>query len=193
MKNPAKLLLIALAASLFAASPTDACTSLVASGRATPDGRPILWKHRDTDAPSNYLARVEPGSPGEIGFVGLFNAGDSIMRDAWAGMNDAGFAIMNTASYNLAPDTTDFKDREAVVMGIALRRCRTVADFAALLDSLPRPPRRSGQLRRHRRPRRGRILRDLGPRLHPLQCRRRPLRMPHSHEFLLLRQTGRLR
>ncbi|MDE6277059.1 MAG: hypothetical protein K2M06_03030 [Muribaculaceae bacterium] len=116
-----------------------ACTSLIADGRATASGRPMLWKHRDTGAPSNFLARVEPRCADEIGFVGLFNAGDSLLAEAWAGMNDAGFAIMNTASYNLAPDTTDYCDREAIVMSRALAVCHTVADFAALLDTLPKP------------------------------------------------------
>lgn len=117
----------------------EACTSLIATGKATKSGRPLLWKHRDTDAPSNFLARVEPKEEGEIGFIGLFNAGDSIMEEAWMGVNDEGFAIMNTASYNLAPDTTDYVDREAIVMGIALRKCRTVQDFQTLLDTLPKP------------------------------------------------------
>ncbi|MDE6311180.1 MAG: hypothetical protein K2L96_05105 [Muribaculaceae bacterium] len=116
-----------------------ACTSLVAGCKATASGRPMLWKHRDTGAPSNFLARVESRNPGELGFVGLFNAGDSLFSEAWAGMNDAGFAIMNTASYNLAPDTTDYVDREAVLMSRALTVCRTVEDFKCLLDTLPKP------------------------------------------------------
>lgn len=129
------ILLLLICASLR----SEACTSLIADGRATASGRPLLWKHRDTGAPSNFLARVEPASADEIGFVGLFNAGDSLLREAWAGMNDAGFAIMNTASYNLAPDTTNYKDREALVMSLALKKCRSVEDFATLLDTLPKP------------------------------------------------------
>lgn len=117
----------------------DACTSLIATGKATHSGRPMLWKHRDTDSPSNYLARIEPRSEDEIGFVGLFNSGDSIQEEAWMGVNDRGFAIMNTASYNLAPDTTAYVDREAFVMGLALRKCVTVEDFQTLLDTLPKP------------------------------------------------------
>lgn len=116
-----------------------ACTSLVCDGRATASGRPMLWKHRDTGAPSNFLALVEAPDSCTLSFVGLFNAGDSLLSEAWAGMNEAGFAIMNTASYNIAPDTTDYKDREAIVMSLALRSCRNVEDFAALLEALPRP------------------------------------------------------
>ena len=35
-------------------------------------------------------------------------------------MNDAGFAIMNTASYNLKNDTVSVMDKEGAVMAIAL-------------------------------------------------------------------------
>lgn len=122
----------------FAADTAFACTSMIVSGNASADGRPILWKHRDTGADNNFLARVEP-KDGSIGYVGLFNGGDSLLTEAWMGMNDAGFAIMNTASYNLAPDTAAVKDREGVVMALALSRCTTVDEFAALLESLPKP------------------------------------------------------
>lgn len=114
------------------------CTSMIADGRATASGRPLLWKHRDTGADNNFLARVEP-TDSTAGYVGLFNAGDSTLSEAWMGMNDLGFAIMNTASYNLAPDTAALKDREGDVMSLALGRCRTVDDFASLLERLPKP------------------------------------------------------
>ncbi len=114
------------------------CTSLIASGRATLSGRPILWKHRDTGASDNFLYRVE--RPGEIGYVGLFNGGDSLALDeAWMGMNDAGFAIMNTVAYNLPENDPDWADREGYVMARALATCRSVDDFEALLESLPKP------------------------------------------------------
>ena len=34
---------------------TFACTSAVISGSATVDGRPLLWKHRDTGSLENKL------------------------------------------------------------------------------------------------------------------------------------------
>lgn len=115
-----------------------ACTSLIACGRATADGRPILWKNRDTGATDNFLFRVE--KPGCIPYVGLFNGGDSLVLDeAWQGMNDCGFAIMNTVAYNLPAPHDDWQDREGFVMARALEICRTVDDFANLLDTLPRP------------------------------------------------------
>lgn len=115
----------------------DACTSILVSAKASATGRPLMWKHRDTGAPDNFLARVE--KPGMHAYVGLFNGGDSLLREAWMGMNDAGFAIMNTASYNLMPDTCKFVDQEGVVMAMALEKCVTLSDFEALLRSLPKP------------------------------------------------------
>lgn len=121
------------------ALPSIACTSAIISGRCTPDGRPLLWKNRDTGTLQNFIDREEPSQDGTMAFVALFNAGDSLRQQAWAGMNDASFAIMNTASYNLAPDTARVRDREGFVMAQALARCRTLADFETLLDTMPRP------------------------------------------------------
>lgn len=115
-----------------------ACTSAIVSGDAAKNGRPLLWKHRDTGTEHNFVART-PARDGNLAYVGLYNAGDSTLSEAWMGMNEAGFAIMNTASYNLAPDTAAYKDREGEVMSKALKRCRTLADFEALLDTLPKP------------------------------------------------------
>lgn len=114
------------------------CTSMIVSAHASATGRPLLWKHRDTGADNNFLARVE-ATDSTFGYVGLFNAGDSLLAEAWHGMNDRGLAIMNTASYNLAPDTARLKDQEAVVMTAALRTCATVDDFERLLERMPKP------------------------------------------------------
>lgn len=116
----------------------EACTSAIFAGRATTDGRPILWKHRDTGAEGNFIARTA-ARDGLHAFVALYNYGDSTLAEAWMGMNDAGFAVMNTASYNLAPDTAKVKDREGVVMKRALEVCRSLKDFENLLDTLPKP------------------------------------------------------
>ena len=134
-----KRLIIALAAAaVLGTSAADACISMVASARATASGRPLLWKHRDSSGDMNFVARTEPTDT-TFGFSALYNGGDSLLTDAWAGVNEAGFAIMNTASYNLAPDTAQLRDREGVVMAMALRRCARIDDFARMLDSLPRP------------------------------------------------------
>ncbi len=117
----------------------NACTSAIVSGKCTPDGRPLLWKNRDTGTLQNFVDRVSPSDSLSMAYVALFNAGDTLREQAWIGVNEASFAIMNTASYNLAPDTARVRDREGYVMARALGRCRTLADFEQLLDTLQRP------------------------------------------------------
>ena len=118
--------------------PMFPCTSAVVSGRVTPDGRPLLWKHRDASDLNNRIVHFE-AEGGKLEFVGLVNGVDTMADEVWAGYNTSGFAIMNTASYNLKNDTSSLSDREGVVMKQALGECRTVEDFARLLYSLPRP------------------------------------------------------
>lgn len=130
--------LLLVAAVLLGAVSAAACSSMIVSAAASANGRPMIWKNRDTGAEGNYLHRVE--APGRIGYVGLFNDADTLCTDeAWMGVNDAGFAIINTVAYNLAPNDPAWTDREGFVMARALQSCRSVDDFAALLDSLPRP------------------------------------------------------
>lgn len=111
------------------------CTSAIVARETAEYHRTLLWKHRDSGHPDNFVDRVE-GTDSTLAYVALFNAGDTARAEAWAGFNAAGFAVMNTASYNLAPDTAAVKDREGVLMTEALRRCRTVADFRRMLGEL---------------------------------------------------------
>ena len=124
-------------ASISVTQDCEACTSMIVGAKASANGRPLLWKHRDTGTEHNFVDTV--CRPGQYRYVALYNGGDSLRAEAWMGMNDTGFGIMNTASYNLAPDTAKLVDQEGVVMTKALAHCRTVADFAHLLDTLPRP------------------------------------------------------
>lgn len=116
------------------------CTSAVIGAELNPSGRPMLWKNRDTSTIDNKVEYVK-GKEGEHSFVALFNAGDRNLREAWMGMNDAGFAVMNTASYNIKDDKVPAKkmDKEGFVMAKALKTCVTVDDFEHLLQTLPRP------------------------------------------------------
>lgn len=123
---------------LLAAPFAEGCTSMIVSAKASLDGRPILWKHRDTSADNNFLYRVDGQGP--LGYVALFNGAEELHLDeAWQGMNDAGFAIMNTVAYNLPENAPDWADREGFVMARALSHCRTVDDFETLLRELPKP------------------------------------------------------
>ena len=121
-------------------TPAIACTSAIIGAELNPYGRPLLWKHRDTSAIDNKVEYVEAGPEG-YAYTGLFNASDRNLNECWTGFNSEGFAIMNTASYNLKDDKVPEKDmdKEGFLMTKALRTCVTVDDFEHLLDSLPRP------------------------------------------------------
>ena len=116
------------------------CTSAIIGAELSPYGCPMLWKHRDTSNIDNKVEYVSPGPEG-YGYTGLFNASDRQLKECWTGFNSEGFAIMNTASYNLKDDKVPEKDmdKEGFLMTKALRTCVTVDDFAKLLDTLPRP------------------------------------------------------
>jgi hypothetical protein len=104
------------------------CTTAVVHASATADGRPLLWKNRDADDLQNQVVYLEDG---HYPYLGLVNKGDALGMEIWAGINGAGFAIMNSASYNL--DTGETK-AEGAFMKLALQTCRTVAEFQALLE-----------------------------------------------------------
>lgn len=115
----------------------EACTSVIISGKATPDGRPLMWKHRDTETPLNHIAFFADGG---YRFLGLVNS-DKQTGDVWTGTNETGFSIMNTASFNLKDDDVEEMDHEGAVMRKALNVCKTVGDFEHFLDTLSRPMR----------------------------------------------------
>lgn len=134
MRTPVSLLLVLLFCS---AQRIAACTSFIVSGRVTPDGRPILFKNRDTDQLNNALAYF---TDGKYRYIGLVNADTTWSSMVWGGFNEAGFCIINTAAYNNnIGDTTKLIDLEGVLMKLALQNCRTLADFENLLDTLRKP------------------------------------------------------
>lgn len=129
-----RLLFIFLTCSIF--SPAWACTSFIISGKATPSGRPMMFKHRDTDCLDNRIAYFQGD---KYAFIGLMNA-PTLDGEVWSGVNEAGFCIMNTASYNLREDSLECQmDREGELMYHALANCATIADFEAWLESYPQP------------------------------------------------------
>ena len=134
-----KRFFIALVALLGAIVVAEACTSAIVSGKLTANGRPLMWKNRDTNDLNNRVERIM-AHDGLMEFVALFDARDLQDTAAWMGFNEAGFAIMNTASYNLnGNDDVKNMDREGELMRYALERCKTVDDFESLLNSLPKP------------------------------------------------------
>lgn len=132
-----RLITLCLALSgLLTAGQTEACTSIIITGKATPDGRPLMWKHRDTGVHYNHIT-FEKGE--KYAYLGLTNS--TLDGDIWTGTNEAGFSIMNTASYNLKDDNVQPMDAEGKLMRRALEICRTTHDFEHYLDTLSRPMR----------------------------------------------------
>lgn len=116
---------------------TFACTTFIVSGKYTPDGRPILYKHRDTGTLDNALVFF---TDGKYPYIGLVDGTADGTSTVWGGYNSAGFAIMNSAAYNNnIGDTTTLLDREGIVMKLALQQCATLADFEKMLKDLPKP------------------------------------------------------
>ena len=104
-----------------------ACSGAVISGKAAQDGRPILWKNRDTDHRYNKVVFV---AEKPYSYLGVVNDDDPSGRRAWSGLNTEGFAVMNTVAYNLpSAKGEEYKDLEGGIMADALRTCRTVSDF----------------------------------------------------------------
>lgn len=132
-----KLTLLILILLIPAGAQVLACTSVIISGKSTPNGRPILWKNRDTDTYQNAIKFFDDG---KYNSIGLIDSDDPEGKSVWIGYNSAGFAIMNTASYNLImQDTIEVKDREGMVMREALMQCATVDEFESFLKNYKNP------------------------------------------------------
>lgn len=131
-----KFALIVFVAILFSLE-SFSCTTAIISGKATPDGRPLLWKHRDTD---NFNNKMMYFKGIKYSYIGLVDSDDSLFH-VWGGTNSAGFSIMNSASYNLKPkdDLSEKQDMEGALMKLALETCATIEDFKRLLDTLAKP------------------------------------------------------
>jgi len=116
-----------------------ACTSVIISGKYTKNGRPILWKHRDTESVHNRIVYAQGK---KYAYQGVVNSNDIKNNQIWMGFNETGFAIMNTASYNINPPSYEegkIKDREGEVMRLALEQCANLEDFEKFLTEMPRP------------------------------------------------------
>jgi len=122
---------------LFISAESFSCTVAVISGKYTKDGRPLLWKNRDTWAVNNKIMYFDGD---KYSYMGLVNSKDAEGTSLWIGMNDQGFAIMNSNSYNLTlGDTAKHSGLEGKLIKHALATCATVQDFQNYLDGLEIP------------------------------------------------------
>ncbi|MCK5075221.1 MAG: hypothetical protein KAR38_02545, partial [Calditrichia bacterium] len=112
----------------------ESCTIGVASVIVAADGRPLLWKVRDNDEkPDN---KVYYNTSFQFKFISVINLDDT---EAWMGVNEKGFAIVNSTARDLSGGDTGFDNGE--LMRYSLGTCETVLDFENLLkktDSIGR-------------------------------------------------------
>ena len=108
--------------------PSNGCTIGVASGRATSDGRPLLWKTRDGQEINNevYFNTYLP-----IKYIAVVSDGQT--ANSWMGVNECGFAILNSAAFDLPAGSSGLGN--GMLMSYALGTCRTVSEFQHFLDS----------------------------------------------------------
>ena len=107
------------------------CTLALASGRATANGRPMMWKNRDTSDPNNKLMFLK-GPKND--FAALVISEDAAGTEVWGGMNAAGFAIMNSQADDLGDAARKLDGSgNGAFMKLALGECATVREFEALL------------------------------------------------------------
>ena len=128
------LLFLMLAIGTASLQDASACTTAIVSAEASASGRPLLWKQRDADNIHNVLCHIKGG---KYAYTAVFGASDLVVR-SYGGVNEAGFAIINNASYNLAEQ--DYEEwSNSKVISAALASCRTLAEFEKLLEEWPRP------------------------------------------------------
>ena len=129
------LALAILAVMMTEVQPVRACTSVIVSGSVTKDGRPMIFKHRDSRSVHNMMIVVQGQ---RYQYLGLVNAEDTKPNDVWGGHNEAGFGIINTAAYNLNGNGGD-TDGDGIFIRKALELCATLEDFERLLDTVKKP------------------------------------------------------
>jgi len=124
-RDVAARIVLAAAAVAASAAPLRPCTIAVISGRITADGRPLLWKNRDVTN-QNTVVRFFSGNA--HAFLGLTDAG--VTDKIFAGLNDAGLAVVNAVS----SDLEGVGDSEnGVIIKRILEECAAVDEVDALL------------------------------------------------------------
>jgi hypothetical protein len=114
---------------LLAAPPSPACTTGVISGKATVDGRPLLWKNRDAPNRNNQVVHL---TDGQYAATAVVNAGQRTA--AWMGVNEVGFCIENSLSRDLSEKNAKGPGNGPFMLR-ALQSCATAQEFERLLTA----------------------------------------------------------
>ena len=90
----------------------DECTIGVASGKATSDNRPLVWKSRDATAINNEIFHNKSG---KYKYIAVVSSGYESY--SWMGINEKGFAIVNSVVYDLDYEETGFGNGDIMING----------------------------------------------------------------------------
>jgi hypothetical protein len=114
---------------VLAAPPSPACTTGVISGKATVDGRSLLWKNRDAPNKNNQVVHF---TDGQYAVTAVVNAGER--KAIWMGVNEVGFCIENSLSKDLSEKGAKGPGNGPFMLR-ALQSCATVQEFERLLTA----------------------------------------------------------
>jgi len=104
-----------------------ACTIGVASHTITTSDKPILWKSRDkTPTTINSIRYVDNMT---YNFVGISTPGENRV---WMGVNEMGFALANSLSYDLTVDVGDYNNGNLIYNALGL--VSNLNEFENFLD-----------------------------------------------------------
>ncbi len=120
-------ILASLLSSFLLLPAQEECTIGVACARAA-GGRPLLWKNRDTGADSRNVVELRKGR--RFAFLGLVNPGS---RNVWAGVNEAGLALVNAQSADLG-EKGQKGPGNGLFLAQALGSCADLGELRALLE-----------------------------------------------------------
>ena len=119
-----RIFVVAFFAMLFVCGESVACTSAIISASRSSEGVPLLWKHRDSPTWDCHVEYIEGG---KYAYTALVSPD---RKYTYCGINERGFAIMNTVSENLTKSKSVAQGPGAIFnMSKALRECATVDEF----------------------------------------------------------------
>ena len=98
-----KRIIVALLAVLAFAVDGRACTSAIVTAQRSSEGAPLLWKHRDSNP---GISRVEYITGGKYAYTAIVPNDEHYAEAVYAGVNERGLGIMNTAIISMQTSHT---------------------------------------------------------------------------------------
>lgn len=136
-----KLLILILASLLLVGNSASACTSAIVTAQRSSEGAPLLWKHRDSSFSNTHVKHFTDGKYA----YSAITPNKERTKTVFAGINETGFGIINTATRNLPASPIEEHSactlREvswSAMWHYALRNCATVDEFEEFVRSTKR-------------------------------------------------------